>query len=156
MSWPRHWLLLALVLIWCGLILCYPWLARKQTESALLLALLFSHICHQDPLRSFHLGGWLLPVCSRCTAIYFGVATGVAAYPWLAYSRRPSTLLKPAALAAFILLGLDIGLDLIGLRPNTFLSRSATGSLFGLVCGFSLALAIQRFAATRYFRPVRS
>ena len=34
-------------------------------------------ICHQLPVRSFHLWGAALPVCARCTGIYAGAA-GVA------------------------------------------------------------------------------
>jgi len=32
-------------------------------------------ICHQLPVRSFHLWGAVLPVCARCTGIYAGAAT---------------------------------------------------------------------------------
>ena len=31
-------------------------------------------ICHQLPERSFHLGGFQIPVCARCLGIYAGVA----------------------------------------------------------------------------------
>jgi uncharacterized membrane protein len=31
-------------------------------------------ICHQLPVRSFHLWGAALPVCARCTGIYAGAA----------------------------------------------------------------------------------
>jgi uncharacterized membrane protein len=31
-------------------------------------------ICHQLPVRSFHLWGVALPVCARCTGIYAGAA----------------------------------------------------------------------------------
>jgi uncharacterized membrane protein len=33
-----------------------------------------SIVCHQLPERSFHLGAAQLPVCARCTGIYFGAA----------------------------------------------------------------------------------
>jgi hypothetical protein len=31
-------------------------------------------ICHQLPARSFHLWGAAMPVCARCSGIYFGAA----------------------------------------------------------------------------------
>ena len=31
-------------------------------------------VCHQLPARSFHLWNTSLPVCARCTGIYFGAA----------------------------------------------------------------------------------
>ena len=31
-------------------------------------------VCHQLPVRSFHLWSASLPVCARCTGIYFGAA----------------------------------------------------------------------------------
>jgi uncharacterized membrane protein len=54
-------------------------------------------ICHQLPIRSFHLWGAALPVCARCTGIYLGAAvtavvvsirTATAATPTAAYARR--------------------------------------------------------------------
>ena len=33
-------------------------------------------ICHQLPERSFHLGGFQLPVCARCFGLYAGGAMG--------------------------------------------------------------------------------
>jgi uncharacterized membrane protein len=37
-----------------------------------------SLVCHQIPERSFFLGGFQLPVCARCLALYAGVLPGVA------------------------------------------------------------------------------
>jgi hypothetical protein len=36
-------------------------------------------VCHQLPARSFHLWTMSLPVCARCTGIYFGAAIAAIA-----------------------------------------------------------------------------
>ena len=49
-------------------------------------------ICHQLPIRSFHLWGAALPVCARCTGIYFGAAVTA-----LIVSVRPPATATPTA-----------------------------------------------------------
>ena len=144
MLWPRHLLLLALTLTWCGLILSFSWIARSSPhQPVLLLAALFSQICHQDPGRSFWIGGAPLPVCSRCLAIYIGGLLGIAAYPWIPSWKPLTALLKQAVFAAAGLILLNVGLDLIGVWSSTFLSRALTGALLGIACGVALAAASQ-------------
>lgn len=46
-------------------------------------------ICHQLPLRSFHLWGASLPVCARCTGIYAGAALAA-----MAAMVRPNTSVR--------------------------------------------------------------
>jgi len=37
----------------------------------------YGRVCHQAPLKSFSVNGWLFLVCARCTGIYFGVFLGM-------------------------------------------------------------------------------
>jgi len=46
-------------------------------------------ICHQLPVRSFHLWGAALPVCARCSGIYAGAA--LAAMVFASRHRRHDT-----------------------------------------------------------------
>ena len=95
--------------------------------------LFFSKVCHQQEERSFHLFESKLGVCSRCVFIYAGFFLGTAYYP-LKY--RLSNIYPPSVwilIAAVLLLSIDVVLDNTGIIPNSFLSRSVTGSIIGFV-----------------------
>jgi hypothetical protein len=48
-------------------------------------------ICHQQDLRSLHVGGVRMPVCARCFGLYAGGALGAAlAAAWMLARRRPA------------------------------------------------------------------
>ena len=56
-------------------------------------------ICHQLPVRSFHLWGAALPVCARCTGIYAGAAATARRRAWaLAEPRNRRIRAAPARL----------------------------------------------------------
>src|SRR5436190_256549 len=68
----------------------------------------FRIVCHQIPERSLWIAATPMPVCARCTGIYFGALAallGQAAAPrqWL------------AAAAALVLL--DVATEMLGWRP---------------------------------------
>jgi uncharacterized membrane protein len=57
--------------------LAAPLLAASHPLAALLIRNFFSRLCHQDPSRSFVVGGAPVAVCVRCLGIYWGVAVGM-------------------------------------------------------------------------------
>jgi uncharacterized membrane protein len=67
-------------LAWAALIVVAPFLASRAHASTLGSALTLavyaagSAVCHQLPERSFHLWTAQMPVCARCSGIYFGAA----------------------------------------------------------------------------------
>jgi hypothetical protein len=61
-----HTVLLAGSAFWCLSILAAPAGSFSAVYD------FFHQICHQDPARSWEFLGAPLPVCIRCTAIYFG------------------------------------------------------------------------------------
>ncbi|HEX6463731.1 MAG TPA: DUF2085 domain-containing protein [Vicinamibacterales bacterium] len=71
-----------------------------------------SHICHQRPERSFHIGGRPMPVCARCTGLYVSAA---AAIPFALVaatvlpSRRARAILLVAALPTLTTWALEYG-----------------------------------------------
>jgi uncharacterized membrane protein len=83
---------LLLTLLWPAALLAAPYLASRESASAVPLRLaagiylLGGRLCHQRAERSFHLWDAQLPVCARCTGIYLGAPLGAAA--GMAWSRR--------------------------------------------------------------------
>ena len=76
---------IAAALSWAALLVAAPFLAGRAHASTLASALIVgvygigSLICHQLPERSYHLWAAQMPVCARCTGIYFGAVLGVMA-----------------------------------------------------------------------------
>ena len=53
-------------------------------------------VCHQLPVRSFHLWSVSLPVCARCTGIYLGAAaTAIALGPFRLRASRYGGRFEP-------------------------------------------------------------
>lgn len=47
--------------------------------------------CHQREERSYHLGSYQLPVCSRCQGVYIGYLIGILFTNWLFILLLPIT-----------------------------------------------------------------
>lgn len=120
--------LVAAVGAWCALILLAPLLMERVPAVSAFLYLFFSPICHQLPERSFFLVGHQLPVCARCTGIYFGAFIG----SFFARAKSPPPLFLVAAL---IPMALDGGTQLL-FRESTNALRLATGLIAGFVVIF--------------------
>lgn len=119
-----------------------PWLSYGPR---LLIRLVFRTLCHQQPDRSFQIGGIPFAVCHRCFGIYSGIAAGLIGRSLV---RRWKAVIEENApaivLGVVILVGLDWGLDIVGIWENTPLTRLATGFVAGCVGGIYLALALSR------------
>ena len=89
----------------------------------------FRLVCHQIPERSLWIAGTPMPVCARCTGLYFGALAALL-------SRIPAP--RPALLAAVALMILDVASEAAGLRPALAGLRLATG----LALGFAAAPAV--------------
>jgi uncharacterized membrane protein len=108
--------------------LAAPFLAATHPLAALLLRDFFSHLCHQNPGRSFMLEGSPIAVCVRCLGIYTGVA--------LATLRG---LKKPLAINLFfsaILLNIiDVAAEALHWHSALPLPRLFLGLSLGLATG---------------------
>lgn len=114
--------------VWCLLIVLTPLLVERAPLGSVFLYLFFSPICHQIPERSFFFFGHQLPVCARCTGIYFGAFLG----SFFARKKAPPRLFLIAALIPLVL---DGGTQLF-FRESTNVLRLGTGLLAGFAAIF--------------------
>jgi uncharacterized membrane protein len=123
---------------WCGLIVLAPAAASSAGFVPLggILYAFFSPLCHQIDARSFHLFGWPLAVCGRCSAVYFGFLFGAIAYPFagrLFRGARPGRAFLIVAVAPMVL---DVMLEAAGLYESSNALRAVTGGWFGVLLPF--------------------
>jgi uncharacterized membrane protein len=102
--------------------------------------------CHQRASRSFSWLGVSLPVCARCTGIYFGLGFAVLV-------RRPQLRLN--SLKAWLLLGalflaLDVATEYVGLRPTSALFRFVTGAFLSYGIALLLVRALTPSGTVRH------
>lgn len=129
--------LITLSLAWIALILAAPWLmAERHPLASATLYQGFSAVCHQIPERSFYFRGYPMAVCSRCASIYAGFIVGLLFYPFARDLREDTFPPRWILIAAAIPTVIDFAGGVLGLFTNTFLSRSLTGILFGVVVAF--------------------
>jgi uncharacterized membrane protein len=129
--------LLLLSLLWLGLIFAAPWsMAEDHHLVSMILYRALSTVCHQLPERSFYFQGFPLGVCSRCTGIYLGFVAGLLLYPFRRSVENERFPDRRWLIVSAIPMTIDFAGGFTGLFSNTFLSRTATGSLFGLVAAF--------------------
>lgn len=116
--------------------------ANEQSFVAGALYQTFSHLCHQQPERSYYIAGHQFAVCARCTGIYFGFTGAALSYPLLRSLRSTNTPDRKWVFIATIPLAIDFGLKFLGIWENTHSSRFFTGALLGGVAVFYVVPAL--------------
>ena len=123
-------------MLWCAAIVLAPafaaWEAAPAWTSSVLYRF-FDPICHQIDARSFHLFGFPLAVCSRCSSIYFAFLAGTLLYPLIYDLQHPDMPSRAWLLVAFLPMVFDAGMSFLGFYDASFLTRTLTGALFGIV-----------------------
>ncbi len=97
-------------------------------------------LCHQKTERSLFINGNQMPFCSRCTAIWLGLAIGLGFMVFYKIELNEKFLF-------LIIIGLvPIGIDglgqLIGFWESNNIIRIVTGLLVGFVCGVAIGVII--------------
>jgi len=133
--------ILLITLFWCLLIFAAPalWYSGGVfAKTSSFIYYVFSTTCHQLDSRSFHIFGFKLGVCSRCTSIYIAFLLGTIIYPFF---RKIDDVKLPSIWYLLIATGLllaDSSLEIFNFQDNTFLTRSVTGFILGFVLPFYL------------------
>ena len=112
-------------------------------------------MCHQFENRSLHLDGKPLPVCARCTAIYFAFLAGVLVYPLVRRLQEPRVPSRLVVVGAVLPMVLDVVAGMLGLHDVTTPTRLATGAVFGFVIPFVILPvaieAVRQLVLTSHF-----
>ena len=123
-----------LVFLWCAGIVAAPLFRHAGLQStADITYSMFSRICHQNDVHSFHVEGEKFGVCIRCSAIYFGFLVGLLILPVLGALNRMRSPKPMYVIAVIIPMLVDAILNDAGLHISTTMTRLATGFLFGSV-----------------------
>lgn len=120
---------------WSGIFLA-PAVRAAGGDSSLLYKI-YSQVCHQDPAKSFHLFGYKLGVCSRCSGIYAGALLFALVSFWFRPPLRPVSillLLSPMALG-------KLAEKLTGFSTNW--ERFFTGLWPGILLGMGLIYGLE-------------
>ena len=146
-------LLISAEIIWIALIVTAPLIIGRegiQGKTGILIYGFFSPLCHQLDDRCFHIAGYKFAVCARCFSIYSGFLLGTILYP-LFYRKN---FLKMPGLhflaAATVIIILDVLLDYSDILKNSFLSRSLSGGLAGLITAFFIVPGLMIFVLEIY------
>jgi uncharacterized membrane protein len=100
--------------------------------------------CNLIASRSFFLNGNQMPVCSRCLAIYAGMAVAL-----LFSTRRFYPIKGWGLILGLVPMGMDGGVQLFGLYESNNPVRVLTGLLGGVTVGFALAMIFMDVIATK-------
>jgi uncharacterized membrane protein len=102
----------------------------------------FVTMCHRIPERTLVLDGVAMPVCSRCSGIFAGIALGaVVMRPFLS-ARAWRWAISAAALGML----LDVATQDLGVHPVWHATRLATGAFFGYAIAVACITALRREA----------
>ena len=106
----------------------------------------FVTMCHRLPERTLVLAGVPMPLCSRCSGIFAGVALGALAV-WPSLSARAWRWAITAAAGGMVL---DVATQDLGLHPVWHVTRLASGLAFGYALAAACVLALRREAAAAW------
>ncbi len=107
-------------------------------------------LCHQKAERSFFVNGNQMPFCSRCTAIWLGLAAGLGFMVF--YRIELNERFVFAILIGLVPIGVDGVGQLLGFWESTNAIRVITGLLIGVLCGVAIGVIIDEIKTFNIFK----
>jgi uncharacterized membrane protein len=144
---------LAGILVWLGAVVAAPLLKNAGHPFFRRVYACFAPVCHQNPARSFLIGGSPLAVCARCFGIYAGFLAGMIAYPFL----RGFDSIRPPGAVILIVLTFPLGIDglanFLGVWNTPDALRFVIGAAWGSVLPFFLLAGLGELALRKLAFP---
>ena len=97
-------------------------------------------LCHEKAERSFFINGNQMPFCSRCTAIWLGLAIGLGFMVFYKIELDEKFLF--VIIFGIVPIGVDGVGQLFGLWESTNIARVITGLAVGIICGIAIGVII--------------
>jgi uncharacterized membrane protein len=107
-------------------------------------------LCHQKAERSISINGNEMPFCSRCTAIWLGLAIGLGLMVFYLIELNEKFLF--VIIIGIVPMGIDGIGQLLGLWESTNIIRLITGLLAGTVCGIAIGLIVDEIKTIPIFK----
>ena len=111
-------------------------------------------LCHQKAERSFFINDNQMPFCSRCTAIWLGLAIGLGFMVFYKIELDEKFLF--AILISLVPIGVDGIGQLFGFWESTNIIRVVTGLLIGAICGVALGVIVDEIKTIHIFKKSKS
>jgi uncharacterized membrane protein len=110
-------------------------------------------LCHQKAERSFFIGGNQMPFCSRCTAIWLGIAIGLGFM--VVYKIKLNSKFIFLIFLGLVPIGIDGLGQLLGLWESSNIVRVLTGLLVGIVSGIAIGVIVDEVRTLDFFKKRR-
>jgi uncharacterized membrane protein len=107
-------------------------------------------LCHQKPERSLFINGNEMPFCTRCVAIWLGLAFGLGFMVF--FTIELNEMFFYAIIVSLIPLGIDGVGQLFGFWESTNIVRLLTGIPAGITCGVAVGIIIDEIRSLQFFR----
>jgi len=111
-------------------------------------------MCHEKAERSFFLNDNQMPFCSRCTAIWLGLAIGIGFMVF--YKIELDEKFVFLIIIGLVPIGVDGLGQLFGLWESTNLIRAVTGLLIGIITGVAIGIIIDEMKEIFYLNKTQN